>query len=280
MSKTDKENLDLIVNSFNSEDADSTVNTVKEVLKAFENAPEETNIVNALAGKSNVGHIHEVSTENAAPSEHTHNVIVSGTTEATSSAAVTAVTGVTGDGTATALTGVKVSSSLSAAPGEHKHSYDKTTGITLTANGATADGRITYVQSISGGSGSLTSNATTTGIKYVESISSTGASASGFAKAGSETHTHSYDKTTGVTLSANSATATGRIKYVESISGSTPSLTGTKTFVTGVTAGSGNLISNNTVSGGIKYIESCGTFSQGTLPSLTVTSKSPSKITA
>jgi hypothetical protein len=51
MSKTDKENLDLIVNSFNSEDADSTINTVKEVLKAFENSPEGTDIANALAAK-------------------------------------------------------------------------------------------------------------------------------------------------------------------------------------------------------------------------------------
>lgn len=51
MSTTDKENLDTLVNSFNSDDANTTIDTIKEVLKAFENAPEATNIVNALANK-------------------------------------------------------------------------------------------------------------------------------------------------------------------------------------------------------------------------------------
>lgn len=51
MSKTDKANLDTIVNSFNSDDSNTTIDTVKEVLKAFENAPEGTNIANALAAK-------------------------------------------------------------------------------------------------------------------------------------------------------------------------------------------------------------------------------------
>lgn len=62
-----------------------------------------------------------------------------------------------------------------------------------------------------------------------------------------------------VTLTANTATATGRIQYVESISGSAPSLTGTTTFVTNrgtFTAGSGSLTSNDTASGGIAYISS------------------------
>ena len=51
MSATDKANLDTIVESFTSDDADTTIDTIKEVLKAFENAPEGTDIVNALAGK-------------------------------------------------------------------------------------------------------------------------------------------------------------------------------------------------------------------------------------
>lgn len=51
MSTTDKENLDTLVNSFNSDDANTTIDTIKEVLKAFENAPEATNIVNVLADK-------------------------------------------------------------------------------------------------------------------------------------------------------------------------------------------------------------------------------------
>ena len=51
MSKTDKSNLDTIVNSFNNDDSNTTIDTIKEVLKAFENAPEGTNIANALFGK-------------------------------------------------------------------------------------------------------------------------------------------------------------------------------------------------------------------------------------
>ena len=171
-----------------------------------------------------VGHGHGVSTANAAPNAHTHTVTVNGTTGKNSGSAIKAATA------------IGVSSSSSAAPGGHTHSYDKTTGVALTANTTTTtgDGRITYVQS----------------------ISSTKASASGTAKVGSETHTHNYSKTTGVTLTANTETDTGRVTYVESISGSKPTLGGTKTFVTGVTAGSGSLTSNTTSTDGIAYIAS------------------------
>lgn len=58
MSATDKSNLDTLVASFNNDDANTTIDSIKEVLKAFENAPEATNIVNALAGKSDTTHIH------------------------------------------------------------------------------------------------------------------------------------------------------------------------------------------------------------------------------
>ena len=51
MSATDKSNLDTIVNSFNSDDADTTIETVKEVLKVFESYPAGTSLANALAGK-------------------------------------------------------------------------------------------------------------------------------------------------------------------------------------------------------------------------------------
>lgn len=76
-----------------------------------------------------------------------------------------------------------------------------------------------------------------------------------------------------VTLTANDATATGRITYVQSISGSAPSLGGTTTFVTGYgsfSGGSGSLTSNDTSSGGIAYIAthtnaSLGTASTGTV---------------
>lgn len=169
-----------------------------------------------------VGHGHGVSTANAAPNAHTHNVTVGGTTGKNSGSAIKAATA------------IGVSSSSSAAPGGHTHSYDKTTGVALTANTTTDTGRITYVQS----------------------ISSTKASASGTAKVGSETHTHNYDKTTGVTLTANDGSTAGRITYVQSISGSKPTLGGTTTFVTGIAEGSGSLTSDSTSTNGIKYIES------------------------
>ena len=171
---------------------------------------------------SHVGHTHEITTANVAPQGHTHNVTVSGTTGANSGTAISAATAI----------GVK--SSSSAAPGGHTHNYEKPTGVTLTANSSTATGRITYVQS----------------------ISSTGASASSTAKVGSETHTHSYDKTIDILLTPNLETDAGRIQYVESISGSKPTLGGTKTFVTGVSGGSGSLTSDTTATNGIKYVES------------------------
>jgi hypothetical protein len=58
MSATDKSNLDTLVASFKNDDANTTIDSIKEVLKAFENAPEATNIVNALAGKSDTTHVH------------------------------------------------------------------------------------------------------------------------------------------------------------------------------------------------------------------------------
>lgn len=345
MSATDKSNLDTIVESFTSDDGNTTIDTVKEVLKAFENAPEGTNIANTFAGKSNVGHTHEITTESVAPQGHTHTVTVKGTTGANSGTAVTA------------LTGVKVSSSSSAAPGGHKHNYDKTTGIALTVNTAEASGRIKYAESISGskptlggtttfvtgvtegsghlesydaatdgtkktndgarikyvdsisagsvsgtgkssaapsghththttyslsgsnsshstkymkvtttnaskgtvgisgGSGSLTSDTTSTnGILYVEDISNTAASASGTAKAGSETHTHSYTKPTGVSLGSNT-TASGGIKYIEDVSHTAASLTGTKTFNTDAIKNV-TLSASDTSTDGPAYVES------------------------
>ena len=331
MSATDKSNLDTIVSSFNDEDSDTTINTVKEVLKAFENAPEGTNIANALAAKSDIGHTHTITTADAAPNGHTHSVSVSGTTSANSGTAVSAVTGyasfsggsgkleaydaatsgtkkvsngtrvpvvtsvthtpaslsgtttfVTKQGTfnagttpvstatfagtevtstensgdaVVALTGVKVSSSSSAAPGGHTHSYTKTTGASLSANTETATGRITYVESISGGSGSLTTDTTSTnGIKYVESISSTKASASGTAKAGSETHTHTYTKATGVDLGSND-TAEDGIAYVDSVTHAAATLSGTTSFNTDAIK-SVSLSASSTSSDGPVYVQS------------------------
>lgn len=247
MSATDKDNLDTIVDSFNSDDADTTINTIKEVLKAFENAPEGTNIANALAGKSNVGHTHEVTTKNAAPHTHTHSVTVSGTTGANSGSAVTVATGSvssTGGG-ATVATGAS--------------------GTATVLKGVKASGTDTFLKSINAGSGSLTSDTTSTnGIKYVESINSTAVSATGTAKAGSEDHTHalSYTKPTGVSLGSNT-TATGGIQYIEDVTHSAASLTGTKTFNTDAIK-SVTLAPSDTSTDGPVYVQSIS----GTAPSL------------
>lgn len=138
-------------------------------------------------------------------------------------------------------TAASASGTAKAGSETHTHNYDKTTGVTLTANDATATGRIQYVQNISDDLGDLVSGATGD-IKYVESISSTKASASGTAKAGSETHTHTYDKATGVNLGSNT-TSTDGVKYIEDVTHTAATLSGTKTFVTGVTEGSGGLAS-------------------------------------
>ena len=331
MSAADKSNLSAIVTSFTSDDSDTTIDTVKEVLKAFENSPEGTNIANTFASKSDKGHVHEV--------------VVQGTT------------GTNSGTTVTALTGVKVSASSSAAPGGHKHNYDKTTGVSLTANTSTATDRIKYVESISGskptlggtttfvtgvtegsghlesydaetdgnkitndgtrikyvdsigtgsvsgtgagsaapqghthtyntyslsgsnsshskkymkatttpastgtvgisgGSGSLTSDTTATnGIKYVQEISNTAASASGTAKAGSETHTHTYDKATGISLGSND-TASGGTQYIQDVTHSPASLTGTKTFNTDAIK-SVTLSASDVASDGPEYVQS------------------------
>ena len=398
MSATDKTNLDLIVNSFNNDDANTTIDTVKEVLKAFENAPEGTNIVNSLANKSDKG--------------HTHDITVSGTTQATASGKVQAVTGynsfsggsgsLTSDDTAAsgikyvetvehtpaALTGTKtfntnaiknvtVSASESSTAGPQyvesvTHSSPTLSGITqfntnaiksatlaeasnseglqyvtditgtaptLTGTtefvtgygsfsggsgaltlqntnnssstripvvsditsepakasgtatvltGVKSTGTATVVKSISGGSGSLTAYDTDSSgkrIPYVSSVTHTpatltgdtsfvktqgtfsagttpvstaefkgtsvntgnnsgdgvtvltGVKATGASTAAPANHTHSYDKTTGITLTANTSTDTGRIKYVQEI-----------------TPGSGNLTSDTTATNGIAYI--------------------------
>lgn len=143
-----------------------------------------------------------------------------------------------------------------------------------------------------------TSSSTSTGaVKYVEAISSTGASDSGkymHFSAGTTppsgasfsgtsttitptlggTTTFNTDAIKSVSLSASGTSTDGPV-YVQSISGSAPSLGGTTTFVTGYSSfsgGSGSLTSNDTSTDGIKYISeashtaaSLGTASTGTV---------------
>ena len=270
MSATDKSNLDTIVESFTSDDGNTTIDTVKEVLKAFENAPEGTNIANTFAGKSNVGHTHEITTDSAAPQGHTHNVTVNGTTGSNSGTTITA------------LTGVKVSSSSSAAPGGHTHNYDKTTGVTLTANTSTATGRVKYVESVSGskpslggtttfvtgvteGEGHLESyDAVTEGtvvtnngarIKYVDSITPGSVSGTGKSSAAPSGHTHTH-----TTYSLSGSNSSHSTKYMK------VATTAASKGTVGISGGSGSLTSTDTNTG-IKYVQeisSTGASASGT----------------
>jgi hypothetical protein len=255
MSAADKANLDTIVASFNSEDGNTTIDTVKEVLKAFENAPEGTNIANALAGKSKVGHTHDVDTKDVAPQGHTHTVTVSGTTGNNSGSAVTVATGAVSDsgtgatvvtgasGTATALTGVK------------------------------ATGNDTFIKTINAGSGSLTSDGTksTDGIEYVESVTHTAASLTG-------TKTFNTDAIKDVTLSA-STTSTDGPTYIESISGGSGSLksydaasNGTVKTESGRVPYIADVVHNAaTLTGDTTFVKAQGTFNAGSFPVLNVT---------
>ena len=251
-----------------------------------------------------VGHGHEVSTANAAPHTHTHTVVVNGSTGKNSGAGVTA------------LTGVKVSSTSSAAPGGHTHDYSKTTSVNLTANTETDTGRITYVQSISAGSGSLTAyDASSNGtvktsngnrIKYVDSISEGSVSASSTVTAAPNEHTHTYttyslsgsnsSHTTKYLKATPTAASTGTVTisggsgsleaYTTATGGTAAVTNGTRVpFITSLTngsytpAGSVNFTNGTAPSLGAattKYLH----WDAGTTPSLTITSKSPSKISA
>lgn len=60
MSATDKTNLDFLVDSFTNEEAGTTLETIKEVLKAFEDMPEGADIVAALENKADIDHTHSL----------------------------------------------------------------------------------------------------------------------------------------------------------------------------------------------------------------------------
>lgn len=218
-----------------------------------------------------VGHSHDKSTSSAAPAGHTHNVVVKGTTTGNSGTAIAAATA------------IGVSASSSAAPGGHTHNYDKTTGVSLTANTSTATGRIKYVEdisstpaslggtttfvtSIAGGSGSLKSyNASTNGtvqtssgrVPYVHSISAGSASGTGAGSAAPHNHTHSYAKNTYSLTGSNSQHSTKYMKVTTQAAS-----TGTVTL----DQGSGSLTNTGTSTTGIKFVEAQGTLTPGTTP--------------
>jgi hypothetical protein len=218
-----------------------------------------------------VGHIHDVTAASAAPNAHTHTVTVKGTTGANSGTAVAAATA------------VKVSSTSSVAPGGHTHTYDKATGVTLTANTEAASGRLTYVESVthtkpslsgtttfiksvSGGSGSLKAyDAETNGtvvdesgrIKYVDSITSGSAVGTGTGSAAPNGHTHSYARNTYSLTGSNTSHVARYLKAT-----TTAASTGT----VGISGGSGSLTNDGTSANGLEYVEKQGTFSAGTTP--------------
>lgn len=172
--------------------------------------------------------------------------------------------------TATALTGVKVTAQPT---------------VTLKANDTEVDGSVPYVSVLSVGNPSLggtttfntnaikavsLSNAGTStdgvSIKYVESISGSAPSLTGTKTfvtgyssfSGGSGYLESYDAQTG----GSKVVSNGyRIPFVTGIDYTAPTLTGTKTFVTGYgsfSGGSGSLTSNTTAASGIKYIETVG----------------------
>ncbi len=157
------------------------------------------------------------STTNVAPNAHTHTVTVSGTTGANSGTAVTAVTAVGANGTATVLTGVKASTT-------DTFLKDITEGSgSLIAQSENADGRIQYVESIS--STGASANGTVTVLKGVKASGS-----DTFLKTinGGSGSLKSYDAAT----NGNAKTSSGRVPYLHDVSHTAASLTGTTTFVT------------------------------------------------
>ena len=204
-----------------------------------------------------VGHNHGVSTKNAAPHSHNHNVTVNGTTGKNSGTGVTV------------LTGVKVSSTSSAAPGKHTHTYDKTTSVDLTSSSTTSTGSIKYTEDISGskptlggtttfvtgvteGSGSLKAYDVSTGgnaktstgrIQYVHSITAGSASGTGSGSAAPHAHTHSYN-----TYSLSGSNSSHTKKYL------TPSTTAADTSSVGISTGGGSLEAYDASSKGTKKV--------------------------
>lgn len=209
MSSTDKRNLNNLVTAWSADGTDDTlINKVQEVLDAFKNTPEGTDIVESLAGKSKVGHTHGTSTKNVAPSGHTHTVTVSGTTGNNSGSAVKAVTGYG------SFSGGSGSASFSV------YSSDTTT----TADTIASSGRIPYISAASHTAASLgTASTGTVSIsggsysgttKYMK-VSTTAANTGTVGISGGSGSLVAYDASTG----GNAKTTNGnRIPFITSLS--------------------------------------------------------------
>ena len=188
-----------------------------------------------------------------APHEHTHDITISGTTGANSGTAVAAVTGVGANGTATVLTGVAASSAE-----DFLVSLTNGSG-SLTSDSSSTDG-ITYVESVTHSPASLTGtktfntnaikdvtlSASTTssdGPQYIEDVTHTAASLTG-------TKTFNTDAIKKVSITASETRVDGDTQYVHSVTGDAPVLTGDTTFVKSVSGGSGSLVAYDASSGG------------------------------
>lgn len=125
-------------------------------------------------------------------------------------------------------------STSSCAPASHTHSVTASGSVSLTANDATATGRITYVQG----------------------ISSTGASATGTSNCAPAGHTHSVTASGSVSLGSNT-TSTDGVAYIASGSTTNVASSGHTHTVTGTVS----LGSNDTSSGGTAYISAGSTSS-------------------
>lgn len=188
----------------------------------------------------------------------------------------------------------------------HTHTHSVTVNGTTGNNSGSAVKAVTGYGSFSGGSGSLTSDTTSTnGIAYLSDVTHTAASLTGtktfntdaiksvnlsastsadVGPAYVESVTHTAASLTGtksfntdaiksVSLSA-STTSTDGPAYVESVTHTPASLGGTKTFVTGVTTGSGSLEAYDAATSGTKKV------SNGTrIPFVTSVTHTPASLT-
>ena len=185
---------------------------------------QSVSVITGISGGTMTGkttrYLHK-STTDVAPDGHTHDVTVSGTTGGNSGSAVTVATGslnangtgasviIGASGTDTALTGVKVTSNPT---------------ITLTANGETASGRITYVESLSNTS-------------FVTGISGGDIGCSRTTSGSGTTARRILEITHTAASVASSSAVSGTTKYLSaSASGTAVGSNGTCTVITGLSA--------------------------------------------
>jgi hypothetical protein len=231
-------------------------------------------------------HTHKAaSTGSAAPSGHTHTVTVSGNTGNNTGSAVAAVTGynsfsggsggLTADDTTT--TGIKYVESVTHTPASLSGTVKFVTGAIKSAKATestTSTDGPQYVKSVTHTPATLTGTTSfnTDAIKSV-TLSASSTSTDGPAYLQSLSRGSGSLKAYDAITDGNAVVSSGRIGVVTDVAHTSPTLGGTKTFVTGVSGGSGSLTSNTTSTNGIVYVEQQGTFTPGTTPPQSATPK-------